>query len=182
MSRSIRILWLLVLFLYACVPQPAETNPEQVTVTNTALPAVLTSTSTVQPVDMLTPTEASPTEPPQTPSLIPPPSPSLIFHNGVVLSMEEGLPFYEAIAILDNTIILVGSNADILALAGSDTRMIDLQGLTLMPGFVDPHTHILNDAQDHMGLNLVQAQDLAFENGITTIGDMFVNQDFLQRR
>jgi predicted amidohydrolase YtcJ len=186
MLRLIRILCLLPLLLFACNPSPVEPTPAAVTVTTLEVLAAETANPSIEPTaaaaftDTPSPTTtqaATPTLPPSPTAL--PQAPSLIFHNGAVLSMEAGLPVSEAIAVQGNLILSVGSEGDILSLAGPETQVIDLQGSTLMPGFVDPHTHLLNDA-GRLSLSLVEAQDLAFENGITTIGDMFVTEDFLQ--
>jgi len=53
-----------------------------------------------------------------------------------------------------------------------------LGGQALLPGFVDAHDHIFNDA-DAVGLSLDEAQALALQNGITSLGDLFVKADFL---
>ncbi len=99
------------------------------------------------------------------------PPPDVIFHHGTVLTLA-GAPdqwVAEALAVAGERIQAVGDEAAILALAGPETRLIDLGGRTVMPGFVDPHTHLFNDAVDHLGLTLQQAQDLALANGITAL-------------
>ena len=107
--------------------------------------------------------------------------PTLIFHNGTVLTMNTDQPVAEAIAIADDIIVAVGSNDDILALQVPTTLVIDLQGLTLMPGFVDSHTHIFNDAATTPAIGtLEKAQQLALQNGITTLADMYITAEFLQ--
>jgi predicted amidohydrolase YtcJ len=102
----------------------------------------------------------------------------LIFHNGTVLTMEGESWDAEAIAIRGDKILLVGNESDVLALQGPGTQVVDLMGRILMPGFVDAHTHIFNDAW-YWGLDLAGAQQLALENGITTLADMYVPPDFL---
>jgi len=104
----------------------------------------------------------------------------IIFFNGTILTMEEDMPQAEAIAVQDGKIIAVGENDTILGLRESETTVIDLKGLTLMPGFVDAHTHILNDARSQ-GMSLDEAQALALQNGITTIGDLYIDQPFLKK-
>jgi predicted amidohydrolase YtcJ len=116
----------------------------------------------------------------QTEVSIPSGSPTLIFYNGQVLTMDSNMHIEEAVAILDDLIIAVGSDEEILALADPATKLVDLEGHALMPGFVDPHTHILNDANQYLGLNLEEAQDLALENGITTLADMYVDEGILK--
>ena len=103
----------------------------------------------------------------------------VIYHNGDVLTMEVEQPIAEAIAIRGEMIEAVGSNEQILALQDDQTTLIDLAGSTLMPGFVDAHSHIFHDHRQ-MGLSLDEAQSLALKNGITTLGDLFVQKGFLR--
>lgn len=103
----------------------------------------------------------------------------IIFYNGDVLTMEVGLPVKQAIAIAGDHILQVGNDAEVLAWGGPETKLVDLQGRALMPGFVDAHTHILNDAEGYYGISLLEAQQMAFRNGITTIGDPYITPDFL---
>ena len=119
---------------------------------------------------MQLPTETPLPPPPPTETPLPPtatsePSPTpaepadVIFHDGTIITIEETQPLAEAIAFRNGLIQAVGTDADVLTLQGPNTRVIDLQGKTLMPGFVDPHTHVLKDA----GLSLEDAQQLALE-------------------
>jgi predicted amidohydrolase YtcJ len=65
----------------------------------------------------------------------------------------------------------VGAVADLLALAGPATSIIDLHGAAVLPGFIDPHTHILSDS-GVMNLSPVEAQALALRYGITATANM----------
>jgi len=103
----------------------------------------------------------------------------IIFFNGVILTMEAGSPQAQAIAVQNGKILAVGGKDEILALRKPDTLVIDLDGLTLMPGFVDAHTHVLNDARS-LEMSLDEAQDMALRRGITTIGDLYVDRQFLR--
>ena len=67
--------------------------------------------------------------------------PTIIFHNADLITMDESNPFGEAIAIAGDQILKVGLNDEILSLAGENTQIIDLNGLTMTPGFIDSHTH-----------------------------------------
>jgi len=93
-----------------------------------------------------------------------------VFRNGTVLTMEEGSPQAQAIAIQGPMILAVGSDEEVLPYRGSQTQVIDLQGRTLMPGFVDPHTHLF-DSPDFWGVELLGAQELALRHGLTTVGN-----------
>jgi len=103
----------------------------------------------------------------------------LIFYNGAVLTLEGATWEAEAIAIQGDRIMAVGSAADVLALQGPGTQMIDLSGRTLMPGFVDAHTHVFNDAW-YWEMDMEGAQQLALQNGITTLADMYAPDYFVQ--
>jgi len=64
-----------------------------------------------------------------------------IFTNGKVYTVNEAQPWAEAFAVTDGKFIGVGSNDEILAMAGPDTVKTDLRGLFTTPGFIDTHFH-----------------------------------------
>lgn len=65
-----------------------------------------------------------------------------LFINGEVITVNQNNEVVEAVAVRENKIIAVGSDKDILALKEADSKVIDLEGKTLMPGFIDSHLHI----------------------------------------
>lgn len=65
----------------------------------------------------------------------------LVFHNGIVLPVDDAFSEHQAFAIRDNKILAVGSNESILSAAGMNAELIDLQGRTVLPGFIEPHIH-----------------------------------------
>ena len=65
----------------------------------------------------------------------------LILTNGVVYTVDGARSRHEAVAVADGRVVAVGTAADIGALAGPRTRVIDLGGRLLLPGFVDSHMH-----------------------------------------
>lgn len=69
-------------------------------------------------------------------------APDLILHSGVVRTVDPRDTAAEAVAITDGLISAVGSEAEIRASAGPETRLVDLAGRTLVPGFVDAHSHV----------------------------------------
>ena len=64
-----------------------------------------------------------------------------IYHNAKVYTVNESAPWAEAVAIMGDEIVFVGSDHDALALAGENTEVTDLQGQMLLPGFIDSHAH-----------------------------------------
>src|SRR5687768_12974625 len=67
--------------------------------------------------------------------------PQLILHNGKVLTVDEQFTISEAVAVRDGKFLEVGTNADVLALKGPETHVIDLKGRSVVPGFIDTHLH-----------------------------------------
>ncbi len=64
-----------------------------------------------------------------------------IFYNARVITVDETMPFAQAVLIKDGKICAVGSNEQILAQRQEDTVVRDMEGKTLLPGFIDPHSH-----------------------------------------
>jgi predicted amidohydrolase YtcJ len=65
----------------------------------------------------------------------------VIFRNGAIYSMTAARAPAEALAIGRERILAVGSEAEVAALTGPATRIVDLQGRTVLPGLIDPHHH-----------------------------------------
>ncbi|MBS1807270.1 MAG: amidohydrolase [Acidobacteria bacterium] len=80
----------------------------------------------------------------------------LILVNGKVWTVNDKEPEAEAIAILGNRIIAVGTTQAIRKFSGPQTRMLDLQGRRVVPGFNDAHVHLFNGGA---GLASVQLRD-----------------------
>lgn len=74
------------------------------------------------------------------------PGADTVFINGKVLTVDSGFSQVEAVAVSGNQIAAVGTNAEIEALVGTETRVIDLQGKTLIPGLIDNHNHLIFNA------------------------------------
>ncbi len=72
----------------------------------------------------------------------------IVFKGGTILTLNDQAPKAEALAIRGNTIIAVGTADEVQAVSGADTKVVDLGGRTLMPGFVEPHMHSVFVALD----------------------------------
>ena len=71
----------------------------------------------------------------------------MIFYNGDIITMDDINKSCEAIFVRDGKILKVGSSSEVMNLRTNDTEVIDLKGKTLMPGFIDPHSHVTAYAQ-----------------------------------
>ena len=69
-------------------------------------------------------------------------APDLILIHGKILTVDAKDSIVEAVAIRQGKIVAVGSDKQILQLAGSKARVIDLHGRTATPGLIDSHAHI----------------------------------------
>ena len=90
-------------------------------------------------------------------ALIPAPqttSADIVFKNGNVYTANDKAPRAEAIAVKADKIVFVGSNADAQKYVGQGTRVVDLKGNTVLPGFTDSHQHLSGVGLREMTLNL----------------------------
>ncbi|QPH53677.1 hypothetical protein [Pontivivens ytuae] len=97
-------------------------------------------------------------------------APDLILHDARIITMDLDRPRAEAMAIADGAIIAVGSDAEILALAGTETDLLDLDGATALPGLIDNHTHAIRGAGGDPNSFRALAATLN-ASGVTTIVD-----------
>ncbi len=71
----------------------------------------------------------------------------MIFHNGKIITVDDhGFnsqvgTIAQAMQVEDGKIVQLGANAEILALAGPDTQVMDLKGRMVLPGFILTHEH-----------------------------------------
>src|SRR3989449_4514379 len=70
-------------------------------------------------------------------------APDLILHHGVFTTLDRANPTASAVAVRDGKFLAVGDDKDVTALAGPDTRVIDLKGRRALPGLIDNHLHVI---------------------------------------
>ncbi|OPX47346.1 amidohydrolase [Clostridium thermobutyricum] len=78
----------------------------------------------------------------------------IIYYNGTILTIDNKSSIFEALLIEDGVIKELGSSNEILKLKDSSTDLVDLKGKTLMPSFIDSHSHITSYAQTLRLVNL----------------------------
>jgi hypothetical protein len=66
----------------------------------------------------------------------------LVMRNGRIVTVDAGFSQAEAVAVRNGRIVFVGSNQDVAAWIGPATRVIDLNGRTVLPGLIDAHAHL----------------------------------------
>jgi predicted amidohydrolase YtcJ len=78
----------------------------------------------------------------------------VVFKNGNIYTANERQPTAEALAVRKDRIIFVGSNRDAQKYVGKTTRVVDLNGKTLLPGMTDAHHHLFGVGFREITLNL----------------------------
>lgn len=87
-------------------------------------------------------------------------SADIVFKNGNVYTVDAKAERAQAIAVTKDRIVFVGSNADAQKFVGSKTRVVDLKGATVLPGFADAHQHLSGVGFREMTLNLEDTTSL----------------------
>jgi len=64
-----------------------------------------------------------------------------VYYNGRIITVWEARPVVQAVAIRGNRFLRVGSNQEVLKLAGPSTRKVDLRGRCVVPGLIESHVH-----------------------------------------
>lgn len=82
-----------------------------------------------------------------------------IWHGGPILTMNDAAMRAEAVAVKDGRILAVGSKAEVLATKGEKTVIVDLGGRALLPGFVDPHGHVVMGGLQALSANMLPPPD-----------------------
>ena len=78
----------------------------------------------------------------------------LVLNNGRIYTVEDSMSVHQAIAIKRDKILQVGSNTDIVKTISDATTVIDLDGKSVIPGFIDSHAHFMNLGYLKLNLDL----------------------------
>src|SRR5437763_97729 len=87
------------------------------------------------------------------------PAADLVLVNGKVWTVDRKNPAVEAVAVWRDRILAAGTSADVRKLAGPATRVIDLKGRRVVPGFYDSHVHMLSSGMLLAQVQLKDARD-----------------------
>jgi len=78
----------------------------------------------------------------------------LVLRGGVVHTVDAARPRAEAVAVRDGRVVAVGSSAEVARLVGPRTRVVELAGRAVVPGFDDAHAHLLGIGFGHLDVDL----------------------------
>ncbi len=81
----------------------------------------------------------------------------LVLLDGKVVTVDDNVPDGQAIAMKGDTILAVGSTREIREWVGSETEVVDLDGMLAIPGFIESHAHFTGTGNAKMQLNLMEA-------------------------
>src|SRR5579859_6262618 len=84
----------------------------------------------------------------------------LVLRGGGVYSVDASRSWAQAVAVRDGNIVAVGTDAEVEGLAGAGTRVIDLGGRMLLPGFIDAHVHASAAGLERLRCDLSEAHGL----------------------
>ncbi len=118
-----------------------------------------------------------------------------LYYNGTIITVDDKYPLAEAVMVGDGKIIAVGEEKDLLLHKGKDTKLVNLNGKTMLPGFIDAHSHITmveqyadfspaqgiisNDTLIHEGKNIFKTwYETSVMEGTYEEGDWFVGTGY----
>ncbi|MEQ9105768.1 MAG: amidohydrolase [Rhodothermales bacterium] len=93
----------------------------------------------------------------------------LVLRGGKVATVNPDQPYAEAVAVKADTILFVGSNADVEAFIGAQTEVIELEGRLATPGFIEGHGHYMGLGAAKMNLDLTTAR--TWDEIVRMVGD-----------
>lgn len=99
--------------------------------------------------------------------------PAIVYYGGDILTMVGDDPAYvEALVVKDAIITFTGNSDDAMKAAGTGHQMVNLEGKTLIPGFIDGHAHFANFSVQAIGALLLPSPDADVDNIPTLIGKL----------
>ena len=93
----------------------------------------------------------------------------LVLRGGKIVTVDDNTPEVQALAASGDTIVALGSNADIQRYIGPNTKVIDLRGALATPGLIDAHVHFTRVGEAARNLKLATARD--WDDIVRMVGD-----------
>ena len=102
-------------------------------------------------------------------------TPDLILKNGNIYTVDTQLPKAQSVAIKNGLILKIGSDTEIETLANAGTKIIDLKGQFLMPGFIEGHGHFSGLGKSLLQLNFLKSK--SWEEIVAMVADAAKNAE-----
>ena len=83
----------------------------------------------------------------------------IIYSGGPIITLDDANPRVEAVAVKNGLILAAGKADDVMKLKGANTKMVDLGGRALLPGFVDSHGHVVGGGLQALSANMLPPPD-----------------------
>ena len=84
---------------------------------------------------------------------------TFVLHKGRIVTVDAAKPEVQALAVRDDTLVALGTNEEIAAYVGPQTRVIDLRGRLAVPGLIEGHGHFTGVGQSKIILNLMAVKN-----------------------
>ena len=97
------------------------------------------------------------------------------FVNGKIYTVNQQQPIAEAVVVADNKIVFVGSNEEAEKFIDASTKVLDLNGKLMLPGFNDSHLHFTSGGYYLLGINLRKAKSK--EEFVSILKDYIKNRE-----
>jgi predicted amidohydrolase YtcJ len=94
---------------------------------------------------------------------------TLVLRGGKIVTVDDGRPEAQAMAVRGDTIVALGSNQEIQPYVGAGTRVIDLKGALAIPGLIDAHVHFTGVGEAARNLKLGTAKN--WDEIVRMVGD-----------
>jgi predicted amidohydrolase YtcJ len=83
----------------------------------------------------------------------------LVIKGGKIYTADESNPIVEAVAVTGDKIVFAGSEKDVARFTGDKTKVVDLQGKAMTPGFIEGHAHMMGVGYNELNLDLMNVKN-----------------------
>jgi predicted amidohydrolase YtcJ len=83
----------------------------------------------------------------------------LVIKGGKIYTADESNPIVEAVAVTGDKIVFAGSEKDVAGFTGDKTKVVDLQGKAMTPGFIEGHAHMMGVGYNELNLDLMNVKN-----------------------
>src|SRR5438034_7383016 len=70
--------------------------------------------------------------------------PDVVFIHANIWTVDKSMPAAQAVAVKDGKIVAIGTDEEVKGLVGKGTKVVDINGKLMLPGFIDNHTHFMS--------------------------------------